>query len=49
MPGADASICFQNETPRLRISGMARRMAPKNPPSSEMPPSQTLNTCRTES
>ena len=49
MPGAAASICFQNETPLLRISGMASRMAPKKPPSSEMPPSHTFSTSTSDS
>src|SRR5687767_9888626 len=41
MPGAAASITFQNDSFSRRIRGMAKKMAPKNPPRREMPPSQT--------
>ena len=41
MPGAAESITFQNESFSRRMRGMAKAMAPKNPPSSEIPPSQT--------
>ena len=41
MPGAAASITFQNDSFSRRMRGMAKKMAPKNPPRREIPPSQT--------
>ena len=48
IPGAAASITFQNESRSLRIRGSAATIAPMNPPSSEMPPFQTLKASPTE-
>ena len=48
MPGAAASITLQNDNRRDRIAGNASRMAPLNPPSSEMPPCHTFRTSRGE-
>ncbi len=48
MPGAAASITFQNDSFSRRIRGMAKAMAPKNPPSREMPPSHTSRMSRGE-
>jgi hypothetical protein len=49
MPGAAASITFQNDSFSLFMRGMAKAMAPKNPPRREIPPSQTRRMSRGES
>jgi hypothetical protein len=48
-PGAAASITFQNDSPSERILGRASTMAPKMPPSSEIPPSHTRSASPSES
>ena len=43
MPGAAASITFQNERRQVRMRGRAAMIAPKMPPMSEMPPCHTFS------
>ncbi len=48
MPGAAASMTFQNDSFSRRMRGMMKAMAPKKPPSREIPPSQTNRISRGE-